>query len=105
MTTSNPIIRIVDDEAVVRKALKFLLESEGWTVEAYEKGSEFLIEDRPSLIGCLILDVAMPEMNGLELYRRLRERNYEVPVIFLTGHGDVDMAVQAMKDGAIDFIQ
>ena len=91
MTTSNPIIRIVDDEAVVRKALKFLLESEGWTVEAYEKGSEFLIEDRPSLIGCLILDVAMPEMNGLELYRRLRERNY--------------MAVQAMKDGAIDFIQ
>ena len=100
MTTSNPIIRIVDDEAVVRKALKFLLESEGWTVEAYEKGSEFLIEDRPSLIGCLILDVAMPEMNGLELYRRLRERNYEVPVIFLTGHGDVDMA-----DGAIDFIQ
>ena len=97
MTTSNPIIRIVDDEAVVRKALKFLLESEGWTVEAYEKGSEFLIEDRPSLIGCLILDVAMPEMNGLELYRRLRERNYEVPVIFLTGHGDVDMAVQAMK--------
>ena len=100
MTTSNPIIRIVDDEAVVLKALKFLLESEGWTVEAYEKGSEFLIEDRPSLIGCLILDVAMPEMNGLELYRRLRERNYEVPVIFLTGHGDVDMA-----DGAIDFIQ
>ena len=105
MTTSNPIIRIVDDEAVVRKALKFLLESEGWTVEAYEKGSEFLIEDRPSLIGCLILDVAMPEMNGLELYHRLRERKYEVPVIFLTGHGDVDMAVQAMKDGAIDFIQ
>ena len=105
MTISNPIIRIVDDEAVVRKALKFLLESEGWTVEAYEKGSEFLVEDRPSLIGCLILDVAMPEMNGLELYHRLRERKYEVPVIFLTGHGDVDMAVQAMKDGAIDFIQ
>ena len=105
MTISNPIIRIVDDEAVVRKALKFLLESEGWTVEAYEKGSEFLVEDRPSLIGCLILDVAMPEMNGLELYQRLRERKYEVPVIFLTGHGDVDMAVQAMKDGAIDFIQ
>lgn len=93
MTISNSIIRIVDDEAVVRKALKFLLESEGWTVEAYEKGSEFLVEDRPSLIGCLILDVAMPEMNGLELYHRLRERKYEVPVIFLTGHGDVDMAV------------
>ena len=105
MTISNPIIRIVDDEAVIRKALKFLLESEGWAVEAYEKGSEFLVEDRTSLIGCLILDVAMPEMNGLELYQRLRERKYEVPVIFLTGHGDVDMAVQEMKDGAIDFIQ
>ena len=103
MTISNPIIRIVDDEAVIRKALKFLLESEGWAVEAYEKGSEFLVEDRPSLIGCLILDVAMPEMNGLELYQRLRERKYEVPVIFLTGHGDVDMAVQAMKDGATSF--
>ena len=73
MTISNSIIRIVDDEAVVRKALKFLLESEGWTVEAYEKGSEFLVEDRPSLIGCLILDVAMPEMNGLEATKAIRD--------------------------------
>ena len=88
MTISNPIIRIVDDEAVVRKALKFLLESEGWTVEAYEKGSEFLVEDRPSLIGCLILDVAMPEMNGLEATKAIRDSGRPdaatVPVIAMT---------------------
>ena len=100
-----PLIRIVDDDKSIRKALTFLLETEGWEVISYENPKEFLSSDTPSRTGCVILDVSMPEINGIELYEMLRERNYETPIIFLTGHGDIDMAVQAMKDGAIDFLQ
>lgn len=103
--SKKPLIRIVDDEALVRRALRFLLESEGWEVADYGTAREFLINDRPSLIGCIIMDIAMPQMSGEELFRELRERDYEVPVIFLTGHGDIDMAVRLMKHGAVDFIQ
>lgn len=101
----NVLIRIVDDETPFREALKFLLEVEGWQVASYACAEEFLAEDAPSRSGCLILDVSMPTMNGLELHEVLRERKNNIPVIFLTAHGDLDMAVQELKKGAYDFIQ
>lgn len=101
----NVLIRIVDDETPFREALKFLLEVEGWQVASYAGAGEFLAEDTPSRAGCLILDVSMPTMNGLELHEVLRERKNNIPVIFLTAHGDLDMAVQELKKGAYDFIQ
>lgn len=101
----NVLIRIVDDETPFREALKFLLEVEGWQVASYESAQKFLTEDAPSRAGCLILDVSMPTMNGLELHELLRQRKNNIPVIFLTAHGDLDMAVQELKKGAYDFIQ
>ncbi len=99
------LIRIVDDDTSFSGALKFLLETDGWCVECYSGGRDFLVGDSPSVLGCVILDVAMPGMSGLEVLEEMRSRGYATPVIFLSGHGDLDMAVQAMKDGAVDFIQ
>ncbi|WP_347281369.1 response regulator transcription factor [Turicimonas muris] len=101
----EPLIRIVDDEASMRRALKILLEMEGWKVTCYSSAKEFLAEDAPSVPGCVILDVSMPEMTGLQLHSLLVEREYECPIIFLTGHGDIEMAVDSMKKGAVDFLQ
>lgn len=100
-----PLIRIVDDEPSMRKALTILLETEGWKVQSFGSAKEFLAEDAPSVPGCLILDVSMPEMTGLQLHNLLLERGYETPIIFLTGHGDIDIAVDSMKKGAVDFLQ
>ena len=101
----EPLIRIVDDEASMRRALTILLEMEGWKVTCYSSAKEFLAEDAPSVPGCVILDVSMPEMTGLQLHSLLVEREYECPIIFLTGHGDIEMAVDSMKKGAVDFLQ
>lgn len=101
-----PLIHIVDDEASLRRALVFLLESAGWQVVAHESAEAFLAAwhaDAPP--GCLILDIRMPLMSGLELQRFLSERGIHLPIIFLTGHADVSMAVQAMKLGAFEFIE
>lgn len=101
-----PLIRVVDDEASLRRALVFLLESAGWQVAAYESAEAFLAaasEQAPP--GCLILDIRMPLMSGLELQRILNERGISLPVIFLTGHADVSIAVQAMKHGACELIE
>jgi RNA polymerase sigma factor (sigma-70 family) len=101
----RPTVFVVDDDAAVRDSLKFLLRSVGQLVETYGSGPEFLDayhEDRP---GCLVLDIRMPGMSGLELQQRLNERHSIVPIIFITGHGDVPMAVEAMQAGAVDFIQ
>lgn len=100
----NPLIVVVDDDASLRLALVFLLESAGWRAIAYASAEEFLAEG-DMLAGCLILDVRMPRMSGLELQRTLNERKIPLPVIFLTGHADVTIAVQAMKFGACDFIE
>jgi FixJ family two-component response regulator len=101
-----PLVIVVDDDASLRKALVFLLESVGWRVAAYDSAEAFLAAlDDLSHPGCLILDVRMPMMSGLELQRTLNERNIQLPVIFLTGHADVTIAVQAMKFGASDFIE
>lgn len=104
-TSARPTIFIVDDDAAVRDALKLLLRSVGQAVETYASAQEFLdvySEDRP---GCLVLDIRMPGMSGLELQQKLNERHSILPIIFITGHGDVPMAVEAMQAGAVDFIQ
>ena len=97
---------VVDDDASLRQALVFLLESVGWNVVAYDSAESLLAAlDELAHPGCLILDVRMPLMSGLELQRILNERGVQLPVIFLTGHADVTIAVQAMKFGACDFIE
>ncbi|MEW6512394.1 MAG: response regulator [Pseudomonadota bacterium] len=104
--SSAPLIRVVDDEASLRRALVFLLESAGWQVTAYESAEAFLSAwYEPAAPGCLILDIRMPLMSGLELQRILNERGIHLPVIFLTGHADVSIAVQAMKHGACELIE
>ncbi|CDE52039.1 putative uncharacterized protein [Sutterella sp. CAG:351] len=99
------LIRTVDDNPAMREALEFMLTAEGWHVKTYENGRAFLTDDAPSTPGCAILDVRMPGMSGLELQQEMNVRGYALPVIFLTGNGDIDMAVGAMRDGAVDFVQ
>ena len=99
------LIRTVDDNPAMREALEFMLTAEGWHVKTYENGRAFLTNDAPSTPGCAILDVRMPGMSGLELQQEMNVRGYALPVIFLTGNGDIDMAVGAMRDGAVDFVQ
>jgi FixJ family two-component response regulator len=105
MNKSAPTVFVVDDDAPVRDALKLLLRSVGHNVECFASAQEFLDayhDDRP---GCLVLDVRMPGMSGLELQERLNERRAILPIIFITGHGDVPMAVEALQAGALDFLQ
>ena len=102
---TEPTVFIVDDDDAVRRFLKGLIESIDLKVEAYPSAKDFLdayVSDRP---GCLLLDVRMPGMSGLELQRELKERVIALPVVILTGHGNVPVAVQAMKAGAVDFIE
>lgn len=99
------LIRIVDDDEDMRESLSFLLESEGWGCRAYESAKAFLIEDAASVPGCVILDVRMPEMTGLELQQEMNRRKIFLPIVFLTGHGSIDMAVTAVKSGAVEFLQ
>jgi len=104
-TNQRPTIFIVDDDSAVRDALKLLLRSVGQAVETYASAQEFLDSygtDRP---GCLVLDIRMPGISGLELQQKLNEKHSILPIIFITGHGDVPMAVEAMQAGAVDFIQ
>lgn len=96
---------IVDDDPAVRDALQWLLQSRGVPSVTWNSASEFLACVNSALCGCLLLDVRMPGMSGVELFDRLRALHCHLPVIFLTGHGDVPMAVQALKDGAFDFIE
>lgn len=96
---------IVDDDPAVRDALQWLLQSRGVPSDTWNSASEFLAGASRDLCGCLLLDVRMPGMSGIELFDRLRALHCRLPVIFLTGHGDVPMAVQALKDGAFDFIE
>lgn len=102
---SGTATHIVDDDPAVRDALQWLLKSRGVQSRAWESATDFLSSASCDLCGCLLLDVRMPGMSGIELFDRLRGLNCRLPVIFLTGHGDVPMAVQALKDGAFDFIE
>ncbi len=102
---AHPVVHIVDDDEAVRRSLAFMLSSAGLAVRVYESAAAFLdgLDDAPC--GCLITDVRMPEMSGIELLLCIKERAPCLPAIVITGHGDVPIAVEAMKAGAIDFIQ
>lgn len=104
---SVPIVHVVDDEGPFRRSLLFLLESAGWMAMGHESAEAFLENspDFPATGGCLVLDIRMPRISGLELQRRLNAAGSAFPIIFMTGHGEVELAVQAMKEGAIDFLQ
>ena len=101
----SPIIYLVDDDEAVRDALGMLFKSIGLKHEAYGSALEFLESYDPARHSCLVADIRMPGLSGLELQQRLNEQRAEIPIIFITGHGDVPMAVTAMKSGAADFIQ
>lgn len=100
----TPVVFVVDDEACVRDALSCLFRSVGIRVEAYASAAEFLQSQNPDAPCCLLLDVRLEGSSGLDLQRQLIESNIDIPIIFMTGHGDVSMSVQAMKAGALDFI-
>lgn len=99
------LIRIVDDDDSLREALRFVLEMEGWQVTDYSSADAFLRGDAPSTPGCVVMDVRMPGLTGIEAQKVMIDRGYALPIVFLTGHGDIDMAVMALHDGAADFIQ
>ncbi len=98
-------VYIVDDDEAMRDSLAWLLESQGLAVTAYAAAEDFLAACGDGMAGCIVLDVRMPGMSGLELYEKLSARRCALPVIFITGHGDVPMAVSALKKGAVDFIE
>lgn len=103
--THKPTIYIVDDDDGMRRALTVLMTTVGYQPVAFGRPTEFLAHFDASQPGCLVLDVRMPEMSGLEVQQQLNRSGAMVPVILITGHGDIPMAVQAMKDGAFDFLQ
>lgn len=103
--SSEPTVFIVDDDAAIRHAMEFLMRSVDMKYEIYASADEFLTGWNETQGGCLVLDIRMPRMGGLELQERLRERGSSLPIIFITGHADVPMAVDAMQKGAFDFIQ
>lgn len=100
----DALIRIVDDESDVCEALSLMLDIEGWRTIIYPHAHDFLINDDPRVPGCLLLDVRMPEMTGLELQEEMRKRNLKLPVVFITGHADIDVAITTLKKGALDFL-
>lgn len=102
---SEPTVFVVDDDQAMRNSLQWLIESIGMKVRTYGSANEFLTNFYPGRAGCLLLDVRMPGMSGLELQAHLARRDSRLPVIIITGHGDVAMAVKAMKSGAVDFIE
>lgn len=101
----DDLIYVVEDDAAMRRSIVFLAESVGWTVLAFASAEAFLAQVEPDRGSCLILDIRMPTMSGLELQQELARRQVALPVVIITGHGDVAMAVQAMKLGAQDFIE
>jgi len=104
-TITAPTVYVVDDDDGMRRALDTLLGTVGYKTAVFSRPSEFLANYTPDAPGCLVLDIRMPDMSGLELQQHLNRLGSMLPVIFITGHGDVPMAVQAMKEGAFEFIQ
>ncbi|MBS0279631.1 MAG: response regulator transcription factor [Proteobacteria bacterium] len=100
-----PIVFVIDDDAAVRDAIRDLLLSVGHMAEAFSSAEEFLARRDPQVAGCLVLDVRLPGTSGLELQKRLLAQKDKIPIIFISGYGDVPMAVQVMKAGAVDFLQ
>lgn len=100
----TPIVFVVDDDISVRESLELLLRCEGWQAETFVSAQEFLNRARPVVPSCLVLDVSLPGGNGLDLQKRLALERTDMPIIFITGHGDVRTSVQAMKAGAVEFL-
>jgi RNA polymerase sigma factor (sigma-70 family) len=105
MTHNQPAVYIVDDDDAVRDSLSFLMKSVGLSCQVFPSAQAYLEAVDTIEAGCLVLDIRMPGMSGLELQKKLNAMGSMVPIIFITGHGDVPMAVQAMRDGALDFVQ
>src|SRR6516165_3958671 len=101
----NETVFVVDDDTAVRQGLRFMLRTAGYSVEAFASARAFLEGYDPRRGGCLLLDVRMPQMTGLELQQQLNVRGWRIPVIFITGHGTVQLAIAAMKAGAFDFVE
>jgi RNA polymerase sigma factor (sigma-70 family) len=102
--TEAPIIFVVDDDSSVRSSLKFLLSTVGLHAEAFDSADSFLRKKCPDVPSCLVLDVRLPGLSGLDFQRELAARNICIPIVFLTGHGDIPMSVRAMKAGAVEFL-
>ncbi len=105
MTDIQQTVYVVEDDEAVRDSLELLLRSDGKPVKTYESATAFLKDYSDQMAGCIVLDIRMPGMDGMELQKKLNEKHSILPIIFVTGHGDVPMAVDAMKEGAVDFIQ
>lgn len=104
LTSETPIVYVVDDDASVRESLSSLMRSAGMAVEVFASPFDFLAKEKLGDLSCLVLDVRMPGLDGLALQQRMTTLGVEIPIIFITGHGDVPVAVRAMKAGAIDFL-
>jgi FixJ family two-component response regulator len=104
MKEQDPIVFVIDDDKMIRDGLQSLIRSVGLRVETFASAQEFLAAQRPDAPACLVLDVRMPGLSGLDLQNQLTGANIYVPVIFITGHGDIPMSVRAMKDGAHEFL-
>jgi FixJ family two-component response regulator len=104
MSETDGVVFVVDDDASLRESLKNLIRSVGLRVEVFPSAQEFLQSKRPDVPGCMILDVRLPGLSGLDLQKRMAEADVEIPIIFITGHGDIPMTVQAMKAGAVEFL-
>jgi two-component system response regulator FixJ len=102
---TDAVVHVIDDDEAVRESLMFLLKTAGHAVRTYDNATAFLRDDPKGKAGCVITDVRMPDISGLDLLRRLKELNVSLPVIVITGHGDVPLAVEAMKSGALDFLE
>jgi FixJ family two-component response regulator len=100
---ARPIVFIVDDDISVRESLELLIADAGWRPEMFSSAEEFLVRPREPVPSCLVLDMSLPDLNGLELQKRIADRP-DLPIIFITGHGDIPMTVRAMKAGAIEFL-
>ena len=101
---TDTIVFVVDDDVSVRESLDLLIRSTGWRVQTFRSAKEFLAHPRSAVPCCLILDVSLPDLNGLELQRQISDDRAELPIIFITGHGDIPMTVRAMKAGAVEFL-
>jgi FixJ family two-component response regulator len=104
MSDGTPIVYVVDDDVSVRESLELLIRCEGWQPEIFASAQEFLSRPRVLVPSCLILDVSLPGLNGLDLQKRIASDQIDMPIIFITGHGDIRTSVQAMKAGAIEFL-
>ena len=102
--TGAPVVFVVDDDRSVRSSLKFLISSVGLEVESFDSADSFLKRKPPDAPSCLVLDVRLPGLSGLDFQRELAARNIRIPIVFITGHGDIPMSVRAMKAGAVEFL-